>query len=245
MSDSLEELVKIISIITALVACVRLIISISNRSVIEIILISKSTRAWEDFIEVLLALLFIIVSLTFPVLFLKLEMNESILGFLMVCMSILFVCSLLIIIGYSITYFFTNKIKKYVEVLKKCVLTNMISLLLICYFAIFSLKSEILIKINSKDLGDVIYGFVSLYVFLVFAFYIYRNIYAYYNGVKNVAYKVELIDSNQLKELYYIFALDTDRLIFANYPVSKKSLTLPVYLYYPKEKSLYRFSKEQ
>lgn len=244
MNQTLEVLVKLLSILAVLIAVIRLFISILNRSVLEIILTSNSTRKWEEFVEILIAVFFLTISLNLPAILVDFVISDKVLGYLVVIDLFVFVISLIIIVLYMVTYWITHKIRKFVKVVNFAIFANMFSVFFSSSLGTTLLKSDIVQIIKNNNYSELIAIFLMIYIFFVSIFYLSRNAYAYFNGINQVPYKVELIDANILNTLYFVFALDNDRHVFSNFPVSRTKMSLPAYVYYPKEKVLYKYFKE-
>lgn len=244
MNQILEVLVKLLSLLAILISIIRLFISIHNRSVLEIILTSNSTRKWEEIVEILLAVFFLAISLNLPVIISDLVINENVLGYLVIIDLFVFVISLSIIMLYMVTYWITHRIKKFVKIVNIAIFANMISVFFSSSLGTILLKSNIVQLIKNNNYLELILIFLTIYIFFVSIFYLSRNAYVTFNGIKQVAYKVKLIDTNILNTLYFVFALDNDRHVFSNYPMNRTKISLPAYVYYPKEKVLYKYFKE-
>ncbi len=245
MNELLEILVSFVSIVATVIAGVRLLILVSHRSMLEVILASNSTRAWEEFVEILLVIFFLMISLTFPIVWLDLVMSNIVLDILALVDFAAFFISLFVLAAYAIVHFFSHKIRKFIKVVNVAIFVNMISLFVSVSFMTIAFKTEIMQKIKSHAFVELICICLSAFVCLVVLVYLYRNLFVYFNGRKQTAYKVEICDISVLNDLYFIFALDADRSVFANYPVNREKLSLPAYLYYPREKMLYKYFKDE
>ena len=244
MSQTLEVLVQFVSILAIIIACVRFFIKIANRSIFEIILVSNNTRMWEDFVEILFAVLFLMLLQTIPVIFTDFRISNVVLGIITFIDLVTFSISFIVLFIYGIFRFFSNWIKRFSRVVNIALSINMISVFASCSLITFSFKSEILQKVEKNEFSDLVLSYLLIYISYLLVLFLYRNVYLYFNGRKQVAYKVEISDINILDSLYFIFALDNDRHVLTNYPVNRKKLSLPAYLYYPREKILYKYTKE-
>jgi len=245
MDTTLEVIIKTASFIAIIATFVRMIISITNRSVLEIILISNTIRVWEEFVEILFVVLILLVSSSLPSLVADLVMTKQLLDLIMLIDFIIVGLSFLIIAGYWLIYLFTHRIKKCIRVINISIFTNMLSLFITSGLVTNVFQSEIIKEIKNGSIIKVISIFGLIYIFYTVLFYFYRNTYQYFNGRRQVvSYKVEISDVSKVNELYFVFALDTERQIFTTYPVNKKGLILPAYVFYPKEQKLYKYYKE-
>lgn len=239
MEESLEVIIKILSILGIVVAFARLFIIITNRSIVEIILISNRTRMWEDFLEVIFVVLILIFSLTIPVIFV--DINNLLLGIVLLMDLVAFVVSAILLIMCCIVHFFKPISKRNIKIINVAIFINMSAIFVSCPIWTAVYKSELLNKISGNHYIQLIYIYLSLFIIFLATFYFYRKMYVYFNGKKLTFYKVELVDINILNSLFYIFSLDNDRQIFTPRPADRKNLSLPIYVFYPKEKILYKY----
>ena len=243
MDASLEVLIKLLSLVAIIIATIKIWIKIMNRSIIEIILASSANKQWDDFVEVLFAVLFLICSSTVPFTVLDLQISNTVMGLLIMLNLSVFVVSVLFLAICGVIYFISNRFKTLLKTINVFVSINMFSIFTSLFLGTISYRSQILAQIDSNNYSKLSLAFCIVYIFFIVAFYFYRSVHIYFNGSQNAAYKVEEIDSKEISELCFIFALDNERHIFIDRPLKRNKLKLPVYLYYPKEKVLYKYSK--
>jgi len=106
-------------------------------------------------------------------------------------------------------------------------------------------KEQIINKII-KDGYNFIYliGLVTV-VIVIIIFYLFIDIARYFKKKNIEGYKMEIIDVKSISELYFVYSIDSDIQVFHYNALNKKQLKLPAYIFYPKEKILYKIDKEK
>ncbi|MCY9658159.1 hypothetical protein P5G65_04670 [Paenibacillus chondroitinus] len=247
MSGIIEILLKVAPLITVAFVLIRFNITTTNKTVIDILLTPKNTSDWEDFLEIISVSLILVLTLNIPsLIFDSAEFSKFIqdlfiltnLGSFLLTGIVLLACWIISLFGVSIK-------KRLINII---IFTNFALILIFSFLNTVLNKAYILQLFNTKQNSKLLVAVGIVYIFYIFLFYIYRFLYRLFNGPRIPAYKIEKTPVNlveeELKDLYFIYMFDGERHIMANYPVSRKSVTFPAYVYYPKENSLVKYTKD-
>lgn len=251
MNESLEVFLKTIPIITLFLPLLRFFIIMQNRTVVEYIILPHRTREWENFLEVVFLCFIMVLACTLPIFIVTIHIKEQLFIYLFITNCILILGAHIFIIVCWLILWFTNRIKKYSNFIKKY--SDFISIVIFVDF-LLHLTLLTLFTILFKDmitknfLGGKyinIYILVLVIIFLViFLFYVFRDIARYFVKKNMRGYKLEIVDDKSINELYFVYSIDNDIQVFQSKAVNKKQLELPAYIFYPKEKLLYKIYQE-
>lgn len=247
MSEIIEILLKVAPLITVILVLIRFNITTTNKTVIDSLLTPKNNRDWEDFLEIISVSLILVMTLNIPSLIFDYSKMPSIIQNILIILDIILVfisggfllaCRVLSLFG------FQTKAK----LINFVLFTNFASLLLFS-FSNTSLNQKYLVGFfDTKQFSKLLIIMGVLFVFYVSLFYMYRFLYKLFNRPQIPAYKIEKIPvtlvEEELKDLFFIYMFDSERHILSKFPVDRKSVTFPVYVYYPKENSLVKYNKD-
>lgn len=96
---------------------------------------------------------------------------------------------------------------------------------------------------NAGKYFNLLLGYSLVFIFLMQLFYILIWYVKSINKVKK-QYIFEIVENNMLNELYYCYALDSERLIFTDTSIKKSKNNYSVFVLYIKEKTLYKVSEK-
>ncbi|MCM3634258.1 hypothetical protein [Paenibacillus camelliae] len=240
MSDSLEVLLKMFSVITVLLPIIRLFIIMQNRSIVEYVILPHKTREWESFLELVFLSAVIVIACTVPVLTLTFNISIELITILILTNSFFILCAHGCAFVFWIISLFTSKIKKYSNIINNILFTDFILHLILLTLITILYKEEILNKVIKENFNYIyLLGLVTI-VIVILLFCVFRDIARYFKEKNIEGYKMEIMDVENINELYFVYSIDNDIQVFHSYALSKKQLKLPAYIFYPKEKLLYK-----
>ncbi|RTE08640.1 hypothetical protein [Paenibacillus whitsoniae] len=247
MSGIIEILLKVAPLITVVLVLIRFNITTTNKTLIDLLLTPKNNRDWDDFLEIISVSLILILTLNVSSLIVDYSKLSSTFKISLISIDgILFLISAFFLLVSWLLLLFRPQIN--IKLINFVFFTNFTSLLLFSFFNT-ALNQKYLISFYSgKQYSKLLIILGLFYVFYILIFYFYRLLYKAFNKPRVPAYKIEKIPVNQveelLKELFFIYLLDSERHILSKFPVDRKKITLPVYVYYPKDNSLVEFKKD-
>jgi hypothetical protein len=248
MSGIIEILLKVAPLITVILVLIRFNITTTNKTVIDILLTPKNTRDWEDFLESISISLILVLFLNIPSLFIDYsKVSYSLQNLLLnIDVLLLLITGFFLLVSWSLSLFGVLLKTKLINVV---IFTNLALILLLSFFNSALNQKNLFNYFTTKQHSKLLIVFGVIFVFYLVIFYCYRFVYKLFNKPRIPAYKIEKIPVNiveeELKDLYFIYMFDSERHILTNYPVDRKSVSLPVYVYYPKENSLVKYKKDE
>lgn len=247
MSGIIEILLKVAPLITVAFVLIKFNITSTNKTVIDILLTPKNNRDWDDFLEIISVSLILVLTIVIPSIFFDYSKMSAMSQYIFITIDIglIIITGIFLVVSWLLSLF---------GVLLRSKLVNFViitSLALILFLSFFSsaLNQKYLVNFfYTKQYSNLLVIIGSIFIFFTLLFYIYRFIYKSFNKPISPTYKIEKIPVNlveeELKNLYFIYMFDSERHIMTNYPVNRKSVTFPAYVYYPKENSLVKYKKD-
>ncbi|MCR8643406.1 hypothetical protein NV379_12160 [Paenibacillus sp. N1-5-1-14] len=248
MTGIIEILLKILPLITVIIVIIRIHLTITNKNEIDYLLTPKSTGLWEDFLDIIITTLILLFFIHVPSVTLKYSdlFSDFILNLLLIIDGIVILISGIIMLFYVVINYF-KKIKKtrFINIVNFTILTGF----LILSFCITNIKASYLLNLyKEKQYTLLLLIFSSIFIFYIILIYGLRGLYRLFNKPKLLSYKLEKIPANnieeELKGLYLAYLFDSERHVMVSQPCDRKSIKLPAYVYYPKENSLVKYSRE-
>lgn len=223
---------------------------IVNRTDIERILLQNSLRKWHEKLEFIIFLGILNVLFFFPFFFPS-DVPTILLSWAPTLLAILSVLSTIIIIfSFVLSIFFSTRKKDSVKsFMKWVVLIFWSSTSLLIWNVIVALKSEVFKSIKEENASDILYLFITSYILLYIIFKLSLFTLTFYNKRKKSFYKIELIESAKINDvlssLRLDFALDNERLVMREIAPQGRLSEQEAYIFYSKEKLLYKYSKDK
>lgn len=249
MSDSAEFITKLLAIIGSIGITFKHFITITNKTEVETIFTPNQTRRWDEFLD------FIFISLV----------NTGLLLFLTFLWIIPTEASWVKWIGNIlpmgiVVLMISTLLIKGIMLLRHLKPKNnglLSKLIMITYFALHVLMLYVTLLNRSLFREKILktnYTFSAAYALCMFFFvilltYSTRFVYKFFVQPPPPKFKVDKIEAahitEELKNLYFIFAIDHETHVFSRFPTTRAKMKLPAYIFYPKENALYCYHKEQ
>ncbi|MDR6880385.1 hypothetical protein [Bacillus sp. 3255] len=247
MSGIIEILLKVAPLITVILVLIRFNITTTNKSVIDILLTPKNNRDWDDFLEIISVSLILVFALNILNLIIDYSVISIVVQNWLIILDFTFLLvTSLFILGCWVFSLFGKRIQ--LKIINFVLFANLASLMLLSLLNTTLSQKYLVNLFVTKQYSNLLIILGALFVFYVFLFYIYRFLYRLFNGPRIPAYKIEKIPviliEEELKDLFFIYMFDSERHILSKFPVDRKSVTFPVYVYYPKENSLVKYNKD-
>ncbi|MGG1554577.1 hypothetical protein [Paenibacillus ferrarius] len=247
MPGIIEILLKIAPLITVVLVLIRFNITTTNKTLIDLLLTPKNNRDWDDFLEIISVSLVLVFALNILNLIIDYSLvTNAIQNWLILLNFILLIVTSLFILVCWIFSLFGKRIQ--LKIINIALFTNLGSIMFLSLINTTLNRKYLIDLVDTKQNSKLLIILGVLFGFYVTLFYIFRILFKAFNKPRVHAYKIEKIPVNHveelLKELFFIYLLDSERHILSKYPVNRKDVTLPVYVYYPKENSLVKFKKD-
>jgi hypothetical protein len=229
----------IITILGAVVVWIRLFIRTTNKTIVDMIVESRSVKLWDEFLELVLLSSVLVIMLLVPVFYM--DMPLIILTILLIVNLLFFFLSLLIVVGYWIFSFFKPVKGKFLTI---CIITNYILLFIMPFILLKGEKEQLIGKITGNYIYAVIIA-IALVAFHCLLLQMYPSILRSFNKPEIKKYQVERIvePANELGRLYFLYMLDNERHVMSESANLKKISERPFYIYFPKENALIKYFK--
>lgn len=248
MENIPEITTTIIALISAAMIIAKPMVSISNKTEVELILTPNQTRRWEHFLDHVLISLVLTMLIVLGTILCKLPLQSRLLNWISIA-QIIITPGLIVIIGITKGVMKLIRIKpKQDGFLAKLIMSGYIFIFLFGFHLTLhnrSMLREKVIHFDYKFLAIVL--FIIYFYSLIFSF-LTLLIYRSFINPPPPKYKVIKFDAltiaDELNKLYFIFALDQDTQVFSRFPTTRAEMKLPAYLFYPKECTLYCFQNE-
>ncbi|WP_179015460.1 hypothetical protein [Paenibacillus sp. 79R4] len=251
MTVLLEDVIKLFSIIAVFpvfFTFIRYCLNVFNRSIVELVILPARVRVWEDFLEKILLITILIGTSIFSTLLGNTKLSERIISCLLNWMtSILFLIIIVIFIAWILSFFIT-RIKEYSKVITTLIMIALMILFLYLPLIICVLKQQLISRKITISLTEIVFVTIGIIILYSVIFITALKCSNYFHRRQKRQYKIESLDVSNLSNLIFIYSLNDDVQVFYKYPEDIQKIKMPFYIFYPKEKNLYRVydgSKEE
>lgn len=244
----IDLLIKIFSIVASLGLLLKIFLTITNKTEIEIIFTPHNMRIWESFIERIFLSLLMTALITIGTVIVSLPNNKytnyfgyALLGVILISLATLFLLKPIM--------YLSNKKPKPNGIMANTIFFNLFCVTIFICFININTRGDYRKGFFESDYVYLI-SFILLNFFILFCcLYIYRSLFQYIIRPTPAKYRVKKIINNNINEeldkLFFIFMLDSERHVFSRFPTTKNKMKLPAYIYYPKENVLYYYHVEK
>ncbi|MDF2926641.1 MAG: hypothetical protein K0R57_5555 [Paenibacillaceae bacterium] len=250
MPDFVELVIKIFTILGSLGLFSKLFVTISNKTDVEILFTPNHSRRWDNLIDAtffsvimigLFAAITFVIKLPIHIRWV-LEIGRNVLP-----IGVLILWAFLLISKVVISL-------RHYKPKNNGLLANVIWLnMFLFYFMLFYLTA-MLRSLFRNQIMKAEYTLITLYLLVIFAlilgsWYAFIALYKFIIRPTPLRYRVEPIAAaninEELKNLYFIFALDSESHVLSRFPTTRAKMKLPAYIHYPKENALYCYYVEK
>lgn len=244
----IDLVIKIFSIVASLGLLLKIFLTITSKTEIEIIFTTQNTRIWESFIEKTFLSLLMTTFITVGTAVVSFQ-NRKIINYLGNTLLWIILISLAVLFLLKLIMYLIKKKPKPNGVMANIIFLNLFSLTLFICFININARSAYRNIYFEGDYVLLIVYFVLIFLILFSCLYIYRSLFQFIISPAPTKYRVKKIIYNNINEeldkLYFIFMLDNERHVFSRFPTTKNKMKLPAYIYYPKENALYYYHLEK
>lgn len=250
------EIVESVKIIAGLLTLFPFIIGvfkfsnkIFNRNELERHIVQYDKKKWEDFGEILLICLFLVLGVNAFVILPEFPFLAKVAIVLLPYSSWGLIITVLVVGLISLYYQIPKFIRKDFLSRFVYVLTSKMPFILLFFVIITNAAySALLSNVDEVvPLETWLIYLTTVYIMYVAMILISLSNLKYIATPSSAAIKVQVISSpeKKLKDLCFIYSMDNERHVMSYVPVKKNKLVLPAYIYFPKENRLIKYYREE